>query len=109
MLTRDGTCPSGAPHSTFGYHQLNCRQWAGKSWHKGHDLCVKARSYETRRLGLGVVDSDHIMKTDYAHSTSKNRGDIAVTADGRGPLSDHKCSGSYAKAGLGSQDHVVID
>ena len=82
MLTRDGTCPCGAPHSIFGYHQLNCKHWAGKSWHKGHDLCVKALAYETRRLGLGAVDSDHIMKTDYAHSTSQKRGDIAVTADG---------------------------
>ena len=43
---------------------------------------MKALAYETRRLGLGAVDSDHIMKTDYAHSTSQKRGDIAVTADG---------------------------
>ena len=43
---------------------------------------MKALAYETRRLGLGAVNSDHIMKTDYAHSTSQKRGDIAVTADG---------------------------
>ena len=56
MLNRDGACPCGAPHSIFGYHQLNCKHWAGKSWHEGHDLCVKALAYETRRLGLGAVD-----------------------------------------------------
>ena len=40
-LTRDrGTYQRGAPHSIFGYHQLKCKHWASKSWHKGHDLCV---------------------------------------------------------------------
>ena len=32
-------------------------------------VCVKALAYETHRLKFGAVDSDHIMKTDYAHST----------------------------------------
>ena len=50
MLIRDGTCPCGAPRSMFGYHELNCKQWAGKSWHKGHDLCGKALAYVTPRL-----------------------------------------------------------
>ena len=48
--------------------------------------CVKALAYDTRRLGLGAVDSDHIMimnlNTDYAHSKFQKQGDIAVTADG---------------------------
>ena len=43
MLTRDGTCPCGAPHSMFGYHQiLNCvyllqhllKRWRLYSGHK---------------------------------------------------------------------------
>ena len=36
---------------------------------------------EIRWLGMGAVDSDFSMKTDYAHPTSQKRGDIAVTSD----------------------------
>ena len=83
MLTTTGTCPCGAARSLFGYHQLNCKKWAGRSWHKGHNHVVKALTYETRRLGLGAVDSDRKMKTDYSHPDSQKRGDLAVTAEGQ--------------------------
>ena len=43
---------------------------------------VKALAFEIRLLGMGAVDLDFTMKNDYAHPTSQQRGDIAVTSDG---------------------------
>ena len=74
------TCKCGAPSNIFGYHQLNCGKHACAAFHKGHDLCVKALSYEVTRLGMGAVDTDSIMKAHYPHRTSQKRGDIAVTS-----------------------------
>ena len=82
LPTPDGLCSRRAPLSAFGYHQLNCFKWAGRSWKKGHDIVVKALAFEIRRLGMGAVDSDFTMKNDYAHPTSQKRGEIAVTSDG---------------------------
>ena len=82
LPTPDALCNCRAPLSAFGYHQLNCSKWAGRSWKKGHDIVVKALAFEIRRLGMGAVDSDFTMKHDYAHPTSQKRGDIAVTSDG---------------------------
>ena len=82
LPTPDGLYNCRAPLSAFGYHQLNCSKWAGRSWKKGHDIVVKALAFEIRRLGMGAVDSDFTMKNDYAHPTSQKRGDIAVSSDG---------------------------
>ena len=79
LPTPDGLCNCRAPLSAFGYHQLTCSKWAGRSWKKGHDIVVKALAFEIRRLGMSAVDSDFTMKNDYAHPTSQKRGDIAKT------------------------------
>ena len=47
-----------------------------------HDIVVKTSAFEIRRLGMGTVDSDFIMKNDYAHPTLQKRGDFVVTSDG---------------------------
>ena len=80
LPTPDGLCNCRAPLSAFGYHQLKCSKWAGRSWMKGHDIVVKALAFEIRRLGIGAVDSDFAIKNDYAHPTSQKQGDIAVTS-----------------------------
>ena len=78
----DGLCNCRAPLPAFGYFQLNCSKWAGRSWKRGHDVAVKVLVFEIRRLGMGAVASDFTMKKDYAHTTSTKRGDVTVTSDG---------------------------
>jgi len=77
-MNEAGTCKCGAPFNIFGYHQLTCGKHASAAFHKGHDICVKALSYEVTRLGMGAVDTDSIMKAHFPHKTTKKRGDIAV-------------------------------
>jgi hypothetical protein len=79
-MNEAGTCKCGAPFNIFGYHQLTCGKHASAAFHKGHDICVKALSYEVTRLGMGAVDTDSIMKAHFPHKTTKKRGDIAVTS-----------------------------
>ena len=42
LPTPDGLCNCRAPLSAFGYHQLTCSKWAGRSWKKGHDIVANA-------------------------------------------------------------------
>ena len=42
--------------TAFGYHQLNCSKWAGRSLKKGRDLVVKAfaaKAFTTRSRQAG--------------------------------------------------------
>jgi hypothetical protein len=67
----------------LGTHQLNCKKWAGRSSAKGHDFVVKAVAYEAKRLGLGALDKDAILKRDRSHLTSKSRCYLALSTNGQ--------------------------
>ena len=41
---------------------------------------AKALAYEIRRLGMGAMDSDFLMKTDYACPTSHSMGNAGSDA-----------------------------
>ena len=40
-------------------------------------------AYEARRLGLDAVDKDPLLKQNFAHLTSKKRGDLAISTNGQ--------------------------
>ena len=46
---------------------------------------AKALAYEIRRLGMGAMDSDFIMKTDYAYPTSRTMGKAGSDAGAEAP------------------------
>ena len=85
LPTPDGLCSRRAPLSAFGYHQLNCFKWAGRSWKKGHDIVVKALAFEIRRLGMGAVDSDFTMKNGVDSDFTMKNGE-GGSKSRRGPI-----------------------
>ena len=56
---------------------LNCKEWAGRSWAKGHDAVVQAVAYEAKRLNQPVVDID-TAKKKFTHHRSGKRADLLV-------------------------------
>jgi hypothetical protein len=79
--TSNGLCFCGRANDTSGYHRLNCSQNAGKTWVHGHNLVVSALGFESRRLGLSVVDIDAAMRKLCTHPNSLARGDILVRSN----------------------------
>ena len=45
---------------------------------KEHYIALKALAYESRQHGLGAVDSDFLLQTNYTPPTSQKWEDIAV-------------------------------
>jgi hypothetical protein len=60
--TDDGNCLCRKANDASGHHQLNCSLWAGRTWAQEHNLVVTANGFESRRLGLSVVDIDTAMR-----------------------------------------------
>ena len=73
-------CLCGQSQDPYAYHRINCNKWASHSWARGHNLVVEAVAFETRRLGLSVVDRDATMRRQFSHLRSQARGDLFVQA-----------------------------
>ena len=54
-------CRCGESFSSDGGHALCCKQWAGKSWVRGHDLMVEQVGYEIKRVGKPVTTDKNFL------------------------------------------------
>jgi hypothetical protein len=74
-------CRCGELFSSDGGHALCCKQWAGKSWVRGHDGIVEQVGYEIKRVGIPVTTDKNFITRHCSHFSDRSTGDGYVQAN----------------------------